>query len=84
MNFWCVSGGMPDTDDLDQPCLIIETVNDPIGRNDDLMQILPVKFRNDSPHERMIIKHLDSGNDPVSEMFSPLRAVFCNIFYKAA
>ena len=75
---------MPDTDDLDQPSLFIETVNDPIGRNDHLMQILLVKFGNDSPHVRMLIKHLDSGNDPVSEMLSPLRAVFCNIFYKAA
>ena len=75
---------MPDTDDLDQPGLVFETVNDPIGRNDHLMQILLVELRNDSPHARMLIKHLDSGNDPVSEMFSPLRAVFSDIFYKAA
>ena len=27
LNFWCVSGSMPDTDDIDQSGIFIETVN---------------------------------------------------------
>ena len=51
--FWGVSGGMPYTNDLDQLGFIIEAVNDSIGRDDHLVQILLIEFWNDSPHTRM-------------------------------
>lgn len=47
------------------------------------MQIWLVELRNISPHLRMLLKHLDLGNNPVAELLSPLRTVSRNIFYKA-
>jgi len=75
---------MPYTNDLDQLGLIIETVNNSIGGDDYLVQILLIEFRNDSSHARMLLKHLNPGHNSVAKMFSPLRTVFRNIFYKAA
>ena len=75
---------MPYTNDLDQLGLIIETVCDSTGGDDYLVQILLIEFRNDSSHARMLLQHLNPGHNAVAKMFSPLRAVFRNIFYKAA
>jgi hypothetical protein len=83
LDFWCVSGGMPDTDDLDQTGIFIESVYDSIGRDDHLVQILLIELRNDSSHAWMILKHLNPGHNSAAKMFSPLRAIFRNIFYKA-
>ena len=75
---------MPYTNDLDQLGLIIETVNDSTGGDDYLVQILLIELRNDSSPERMLLQHLNSGHNSAAKMFSPLRVVFRNIFYKAA
>ena len=83
LDFWSISGGMPYTDYLDQTGIIIESVYDSIGRDDHLVQILLVELRNDSSHARMILKHFNPGHNSVAKMFSPLRAIFRNIFYKA-
>jgi len=82
--FWCVSGSMPYTDYLDQTGIFIESVYDSIGRDDHLVQILLIELRDDSPHARMFLKHLNPSHNSVAKMFSPLRAIFRNIFYKAA
>ena len=74
---------MPDTDDLDQTGIFLESIYDPIGRDDHLVQILLIELWNDSSHVRMILKHLNPGHNSAAKMFSPLRAIFRNIFYKA-
>ncbi|MEI6451117.1 MAG: hypothetical protein WCP98_14410 [Actinomycetes bacterium] len=83
LDFWSISGGMPYTDYLDQTGIIIESVYDSTGRDDHLVQILLIELRNDSSHARMILKHFNPGHNSVAKMFSPLRAIFRNIFYKA-
>ncbi len=58
---------MPYTNDLDQLGLIIETVYNSIGGDDYLAQILLIEFRNDSPHARMLLKHLNPSHNSVAK-----------------
>jgi len=66
---------MPYTDDLYQPGFIFESVNNPIWRDNHLMEILLIELRDDSAHAWMLMEHLDPCNDPVAKMFGSLRAV---------
>jgi len=46
------------------------------------MEVLLVELRNNSPQAGMRLEHFNPRNNSVSEMLSPLRAVFRNVFYK--
>jgi len=73
--FWGFASGMPYTNDLYQIEIVFESLNYPIWRNNHLMEILLIELWHYSPHTRMLLKHLDSRNDPVTEMFSLPRTV---------
>jgi|GEM_PF-3042812 len=75
-DFRRVAGGMPDSKHLDE--IVLEAINDPVGSNKNLVQLVVAEFGNHAADARVLVKHLDPGNNSVSELLGPLWAVLCN------
>ena len=57
------AGRAKDRGDLDD--IFAESVDDPIGRPNDLAHVRPPDFRNDTPRLRKHTEPLDGGHEPL-------------------